>query len=378
MAYQRRNLWIVMGALAVLAGACMTYKAARGPKGDRGIRMGHAVHTEEGLDCTDCHVFEEELPFPTHETCGICHDIEEDTPSKECKVCHTYDELLVEPYVSKLPDDVRFSHASHMAEDLECGTCHPDPDGRLFAGEAVKASCMECHADADPSLNECDVCHREIRVDVRPKFRGSTAISHDIAELWERTHGRESRVDPTYCAYCHDTEAYCEDCHTKNPPSSHTLSWRRRTHGLNADWDRRTCATCHEEDFCVKCHQNTAPSSHRRGWRKRHGFEAAWNQDRCTVCHEEDACVKCHRTTPPTSHLAGWTRPINGHCKSCHFPATTTKCAMCHESIHHRSALPSPHTFGIYPKRCGLCHPGGLPRRAPHVLNGSVRCEGCH
>ena len=146
-------------------------------------------------------------------------------------------------------------------------------------------------------------------------------------------------MDEAFCYICHDTgEAFCADCHQKNPPDDHTLSWRRRTHGL----------------------------------------EAAWNREKCAACHEEDSCLKCHQNTKPTSHRGSFLRGMQTHCVQCHFPERDTGCAVCHQNIEHPSARRSPHALGVFPADCARCHPGAIPDQAPHFSNSTVRCTQCH
>ncbi len=341
MAQQTRGYWLAVIALSVLLGACVTYTGFRSVRhADRGIRFGHPKHAEEGLDCTDCHEMAEGgQTMPGHDLCGICHDIDVDNPDAEaCGFCHTEAEQAVRPRAKLLKAELKFSHGPHVGAELDCATCHPEPDARALPKKPLKSFCMDCHGETGPELNECDVCHSEVSKEVRPAYYGATRIPHDAPQIWERVHGRESTTDPAFCALCHETEASCEACHRKNPPRDHTLAWRRKSHGLRASWDRAKCSVCHEEDSCLKCHKNTKPSSHR----------------------------------------GAWDRPLNRHCASCHYPPQKTNCTVCHESIDHSSALPSPHALGVFPRPCRLCHPGGLPHRAPHVLNSTVRCAVCH
>ncbi|MCC6487883.1 MAG: hypothetical protein IT364_10320, partial [Candidatus Hydrogenedentes bacterium] len=139
-------------------------------------------------------------------------------------------------------------------------------------------------------------------------------------------------------ALCHTDQSFCDDCHTTAAPDSHTASWRRKTHGMQASFDRNNCSVCHEEDSCLKCHSNTEPESHRQAW------------------------------GPPANH----------HCTTCHYPPSKTNCVVCHESIEHPSALPSPHRVLLYPAQCAQCHPGGQTTRAPHPMNSTVNCRFCH
>lgn len=330
--------WVVAAGLAIVFVAHGEASAAK--KADRGFRMPHATHAEEGLDCTDCHALgPDERSLPDHDLCSMCHDIPEEADDEACAVCHTRSDRTVAPWVKAISEEVIFSHDPHLAQGLECAACHEDPDkARLPAGPPMDF-CVSCHATTAAELNECGVCHTEIDRDSRPAYRGPVRIAHDVPALWKRTHGREYQEDSLFCAMCHeDQAAFCEDCHRSDKPDSHTLTWRRKTHGLRAQWDRGACA----------------------------------------VCHEEDSCEKCHRNTEPRSHRGAWGDPLNRHCASCHYPVQNTNCTVCHEAIEHERGIPSPHRLGIYPPRCGLCHPQGLPHRAPHFLNTSVRCIVCH
>lgn len=342
MLQQPGKLWRIAAIAALLTvNACITLRMTTQRSSDRGVRINHALHAEEGVDCSVCHGFGEgEARFPNHDTCSVCHDIPEELePDESCQRCHTTEDFSITPFETNLPPDVTFDHAVHIEKELACSLCHPNPDQRLLPKKALKPFCMDCHQTVDPALNECSVCHSETRRDVRPASRRGVAIAHDLPDVWMRTHGLESQVDAAYCTYCHEQESYCSDCHRTTPPADHTVTWRRKTHGLKAAWNRQSCATCHEEDTCAKCHQNTAPSSHRR---------------------------------------SAWGSPMNTHCVSCHYPTSDTSCSVCHKQIEHPSALSSPHALGVYPANCGQCHPGGLPLNSPHVRNDGVRCTVCH
>lgn len=338
----RRNgkLWLMTGLLVALAGACMTYSVTSLARKDRGIRAHHAQHAKEGLACADCHAFDKgEAVFPGHDTCSACHEVDAElTPVKACEKCHTKEGYAIERYVKRVRDEVKFAHPVHLAKGIECAVCHADPDKSLLSTGSLKPFCMDCHGKTDPALNACETCHAVINKTVRPTERGGVRLAHDAPAIWERVHGRESRVDPKYCALCHDQEDDCEDCHRKTPPRDHTVAWRRDGHGLRAQWDIEKCSTCHEEDMCIKCHRNAAPRS----------------------------------------HAAGWGSPANLHCATCHYPPAGEGCVTCHETVSHATAMPSPHDMGIFPPKCGRCHPGGLPNRAPHIMNGSARCAVCH
>lgn len=325
--------------VSVLGGACVATKtAAPAPKPDRGIKFSHEIHKD--LGCTDCHTLENRhASLPWHDVCGTCHEINMDEPDEQaCAFCHTREGYEILERTNILDEENQFSHQAHEAAEVTCDKCHANPDRGALATAALKPFCMDCHGKVDPKLNECGVCHTKINRETIPQFRGEVRIQHDAPVIWQNIHGQESRVNPQYCALCHDQAQSCDACHQTNPPDNHTVTFRRRTHGLQATWDRQRCAACHEEDSCRRCHEHTAPESHRGDW--------------------------------------GGNR--NTHCIQCHYPPEKTNCTVCHEEIDHDKAMPSPHAFGIFPPRCARCHPGGVPYRAPHLQNSTVRCAWCH
>jgi hypothetical protein len=346
---QRAHAYIALLVCAVVLSTCVTIgkSSNRAPERDRGIKNAHAIHAETEIGCTDCHEQSTDAPFgltmPTHSLCSVCHEIPEDLTSEpeSCTLCHTSESSAVVARARLLPEDVRFNHDPHTTAGLDCATCHTDLDKPVAMAGGFKAACMDCHGKTNPQLNECSVCHNELSKDVVPTTRNGQRIAHDSPEIWAKIHGQESYVDPQYCSMCHDTVSSsnaCDACHAENAPQNHTAAWRRKTHGLEAQWDRRSCA----------------------------------------ACHEENSCMQCHRSTEPASHRGAWGRPVQRHCVTCHFPEEQTNCTTCHESIDHHTALPSPHVLGIYPVNCARCHPGGLPNLAPHALNSTVRCAECH
>jgi hypothetical protein len=345
----------VVAGLVLYLGACVAWQELKpgSKKQARGMIFEHGFHEAMELACTDCHdtSLEGESLIPTHDLCSLCHEISLEAPTQEaCGLCHSDPEFKVIARELILSDEVIFSHTPHIVAEVDCATCHPNPnEGTLGAGPVME-NCMDCHAQVNVAaltgpeavehadMNACEVCHTELSLETTPKFRSGERIPHDSPAVWALVHGRESLVDRQYCANCHEEEAFCVDCHRTTPPDDHTATWRRSTHGLHATWDRATCA----------------------------------------VCHEEDSCVKCHRDTEPRSHRGGFGSPRNNHCVQCHMPIEENNCAVCHESIEHRDAPTSPHNIGLFPANCTRCHPIGAPGRAPHVTNATARCADCH
>ncbi len=342
--FPRRTKIVATLLLGGFLVACVMLRNQAPDAMDRGLTFDHALHVDQGMDCTDCHDLGVENPVsPNHDVCGMCHDIpgteapEEEADREACAMCHERPDYSVSPRAPRLSRERKFSHVPHLDAEVACTVCHDEANRALPKGDLM-AFCMDCHEKTDPEMNACSVCHTRLSRETAPQFRRGMRIAHDAPEVWELVHGREARVDEAYCAICHEGETDCAECHRRTPPTSHTVTWRRRTHGLQAEWDRRKCAVCHEEDSCARCHGNNEPSSHR----------------------------------------SGFGSPVNSHCVQCHFPQQDNNCTECHESIDHRQARSSPHARGVFPADCGRCHPGGLPQRAPHPLNNSVRCVVCH
>ncbi|HPC16008.1 MAG TPA: cytochrome c3 family protein [Candidatus Hydrogenedentes bacterium] len=334
-----RKPWALALALSVLAGACLTLSGPPAAKSDRGLKFPHKKHADEGMACADCHEMQEGSPvIPQHDFCSTCHDFDLEKPTPEaCGFCHTNPENKVAPLPKRLGGDLKFNHVRHVEAKVECASCHADPDKTPYPSGNLMTFCMDCHAKKSAELNDCKVCHEQLDKSVRPTMHGKERIAHDAPLIWKRTHGAEYRKDSAFCEMCHDKEESCEACHRKNPPDDHTVSWRRKSHGMRAQWDRDKCAVCHEEEFCVKCHRSTTPSSHR----------------------------------------GGWGEPLNRHCATCHFPPQESGCLVCHESVSHDTAPRSPHATGRYPSNCRMCHPV-VPGRAPHTINTTMTCDACH
>ncbi|WP_303851850.1 hypothetical protein [Seleniivibrio woodruffii] len=129
-------------------------------------------------------------------------------------------------------------------------------------------------------------------------YQTSKPETHD--NMWMKQHGAESKADPASCLDCHENRTSCIKCHNDTAPRDHNASFKRKTHGLKAQWDRDKCLACHTEASCFACHQNSAPISHRGDW----GGTTSTNDK-------------------------------NLHCRSgCHYPVQETTCGTCHMTSH--------------------------------------------
>ncbi len=347
---------IALVGLCVLLAACVTtWRWGGEPDPNRGVRAKHAFHAENGLECLDCHEINagQRVAFPKHDTCSMCHTIEEDAvPDQSCMTCHTRDDYSIEPLNVLLTEESKFDHSIHVEAELDCAVCHENPGEAIASPGKLMPICMDCHANADTPFtsiasteidaaafrsNECAVCHRELSTETIPTSRHGERIAHDTPQIWERVHGQEAHVDQMFCAQCHDDRDDCTVCHQTQKPKDHTLTFNRNTHGLLASMNRQRCATCHEEESCRTCHEQARPVSHR----------------------------------------GAFLGAQSSHCVECHFPPENN-CTVCHDEIEHRAAPASPHTAGPVDPNCGACHPGGVPGAVPHFLNQTTSCRTCH
>jgi hypothetical protein len=140
------------------------------------INFSHEAHQDSS--CEDCHSFNDDGVYsgiPGIDNCAECHE-EPMTDSED-------ERILVEEYILKekqipwkvyawQPDNVYFSHAAHIGEDMECTTCHRAVEGEsksppffqnritYYSKSTMKmVECEKCHAEKGAS-NACGLCHK--------------------------------------------------------------------------------------------------------------------------------------------------------------------------------------------------------------------------
>jgi hypothetical protein len=330
------RLSLALGSLATLLAGCMIFESLR--EQEQPFAFPHAVHAEEGLGCVDCHaaVAESDDPgFPVKVQCMLCHaDMDEEQPPERRAEALFDGDAYRRTGRTKLAAEIVFPHDLHANGAYDCHVCHTGIEQSTYVGTLPRVSmadCMDCHAEAR-APNECATCHSEIDRDWMPP-------SH--AELWEQRHGQVFRAGSSAlvdnCSLCHTAESSCTQCHLETPPQSHNNFFRLRGHGLAAQMDRQSCATCHRPDSCQRCHMEVLPTSHR-------------------------------------GQFGG---TLSTHCLGCHFPLQANGCITCHkETPSHLMATPLPsdpaHSPGL---NCRQCH--GVTAPLPHVDKGD-ECIVCH
>ena len=355
--FVKRRLWslgLLVPILCLIWTGCRTdlvLRALRGKQNPTGIRFSHEQHLGGSLTCGLCHQFLSYLDphRPPERVCVFCHDIGSHTePAPSCTVCHTRSDFAVLDVTRPGFEDSRFGHEAHTVMGISCKNCHREQDkARSYLDSSVPfmQDCISCHEEMG-ARRSCETCHHVWREDAKPE-------NHYLD--WAGRHGRFA-VDGfgRDCTYCHSKEEFCLDCHMASTPSSHTLFFRNRGHGFQAETDRGRCLTCHKQDFCLRCH----------------GPEG--------------------EVTPP-SHVAafGGRRPYL-HCINCHFPSGDAYgCAACHRAgtihVKHLEATearsgPIPPIASESSLNClNACHPYDrvLP---PHPLGAlsNADCLRCH
>ena len=332
---RRRNLAAACGLLLLAAGLGCAFLPG-GDGSDGALVFSHALHVGElELECINCHEDGEAADdpgMPALSTCSLCHDELDTEKSEDRRIVSLFDEDAFRAvYASKLADELRFSHLTHVRQGLECAACHVgiDESTRLRPAMNVPMGrCTECHEERQVA-NECSTCHTTVDTGWAPANH-----AHD----WMRAHGA--------CA---------------------------RAKNGRAD---QSCALCHSSSTCTSCHLAQAPDDHEAFFRRRgHGILASMDRARCSACHEPDSCSRCHAETRPLSHSGTWGAPRDVHCLGCHEPVRLESCALCHAGTPSH-ALATPKPADHHPAmNCRQCH--GLSAPLPHVENGSD-CNACH
>lgn len=327
-----KTRWLLL-AFGCAATGCALISAFSSPGTPFGF--SHAVHFEEGLECGDCHMMwdSEEAPgIPPRGSCNLCHESIDAEKPPERRIDQLFDgDSFKAQRVSKLADEVIFSHLQHATKPVECASCHKGIETSEYVDSTLAvqmADCESCHQQ-ESVANDCATCHQRLRTDVAPD-------SHLFS--WTKMHGPTVRAQ-------HQTTA-------------------------------NDCSMCHQESSCTTCHQSTPPEGHNNFFRRRgHGLHARMDRQSCAACHRSDSCDTCHQNTRPTNHTASFSGTLNTHCLGCHLPLVDSECSTCHRSTpSHALATPKPpsHSPGM---NCRQCH--GAGQSLPHVDKGDD-CNSCH
>jgi hypothetical protein len=187
-----------------------------------------------------------------------------------------------------------------MASFQACATCHTRND------------CAACHQAEMPAVASALPRAQDVRapgVLLEPRV----PPSHLLASFIER-HGPMAAASPGTCTSCH-TRTFCADCHEASlvqaqlpqglaGPRFHPPNYQAR-HSAEAYSRRLECSSCHNTAaFCRDCHQEAGfQAVGRLGmgfhdaeplWLLRHGQPARYALESCATCHVQSDCIQCH------------------------------------------------------------------------------------
>lgn len=389
---------IVIGFLAVAANSAQD-EQDNAKTNKELIKFSHKFHTEQGVDCADCHTKVRESTslndrlLPDMETCGQCHDVQDEN---NCSKCHYED--VQEPLIQKKAE-VIFDHKFHVTDQKqECTACHKGLDKVDYAFETaestpVMSTCYTCHNNTSAATNNCESCHIST-VNLMPE-------DHKQVSFMD-THKFASQSPNAQCEMCHTTD-FCESCHVstnriteKNttrdfyaPYSPHKFTDDSKqqqitrvhdlnyvyTHGTDLKGKTAECQTCHEvETFCAECHssknedfasEGIVPTSHLLPnfvtigvgtGGGQHATLARRDIENCASCHDvqgaDPNCIVCHsdndgiQGTNPKTHPNNYMRDTEGDWHT----DSASLCFTCHTDANARPNG----TRGV--GFCGYCH----------------------
>jgi hypothetical protein len=133
------------------------------------IQFAHSVHVNEvQLLCVDCHITVERGPrasIPDIRTCWGCHQFEAESHPETTKIKGFHDRGQDIPwqrvYGWNEEAHVRFSHAPHIREEIDCATCHGNVSEMMVAERVIDHTmgfCVDCHKQRQASI-DCLTCH---------------------------------------------------------------------------------------------------------------------------------------------------------------------------------------------------------------------------
>ncbi|HSA55630.1 MAG TPA: hypothetical protein VLE53_07985, partial [Gemmatimonadaceae bacterium] len=135
---------------------------------------------------------------------------------------------------------------------------------------------------------------------------------HDLG--FRDVHRDQAASDALTCSGCH-ARRFCADCHTGEAGRRYHRVNFAVGHAADAYGREVDCASCHNtQAFCRECHREAGLSSRGRldvafhdaqpQWLLQHGRAARQGLQNCASCHAQRDCLTCHATT-------GW--GINPH-----------------------------------------------------------------
>jgi hypothetical protein len=149
-------------------GAAVNDFLNRRPVYEQPLEFPHNIHVGKEIACEVCHEGVDKGPragIPGLRTCMICHEaIATDRPRIQ-QITAMRDKGLdlawQRVYGFSSDDHVRFNHAPHIRNKVECATCHGNVGEQTIAQRNVEHTmgfCVNCHNERKASI-DCLTCH---------------------------------------------------------------------------------------------------------------------------------------------------------------------------------------------------------------------------
>lgn len=286
-------------AQAARLAASVVARLPKPPSHDSTWVLGHPSQASSAV-CATCH---------TRDLCASCH-----------VNAATVEEIRNLPGDARVAALVRNRRVTYPTPEFHRADGFFRAHG--FMAEADVRSCSNCHA-----RESCLGCHRaEERVSpiaALPRRMRGGAFGVDLSGVRPPDHGPDHltrhRVpaaggDAT-CSRCH-AATFCASCHDASVALRfHSADFVER-HSQDAYTRENDCAACHQtEAFCRNCHRLTGQSRTRAAFGRFHDNQPLWvfghggvarrAIESCASCHEQRDCLRCH------SASLGW--KVNPH-----------------------------------------------------------------
>jgi hypothetical protein len=137
-----------------------------------------------------------------------------------------------------VPQPVAFPHKTHIANQMECLTCHINADRSIMA--------------TFPSVSDCMVCHENIKTESPEIKKLAAYASRNEEPPWVRVYQFEDEADVYFTHKRHVlANIDCSRCHGD---MANAVAMRQDVH-----WTMGKCIDCHRENKvsvdCVTCHK---------------------------------------------------------------------------------------------------------------------------
>ncbi len=248
--------------------------------------------------------------------CATCHTRE------RCESCHVNADAVAE--IAAIPEAPASFDLPRYGAHYFIPPSHEAPDFlEAHGGMASVESCSTCH-----TRDDCAACHAAdapatvaalpAAADVRAPgvlLETRPPATHSMASF-ATEHGGLAAADATSCTQCH-TRTECADCHEAaavavrlpgalEGPTFHPPNFMAR-HASEAYGRQLECSSCHDTGaFCRDCHEQSGFGSVGRldpgfhdaepNWLLRHGLPARQALESCATCHTQTDCLQCHST----------------------------------------------------------------------------------